>query len=207
MRAHQKRRAATRAGERRIRLLRIRALLAGGLVLGTGATSTLASWNDAEYANGTFTAARFGIEGSLDGTNYSKHASTGAAALSFSPAVTGLFPGSTSYAAFAVRATTGSVAGHVQVSAGTATGGLSDLRYGVRTVSSMGQCSAAGYAGGGAVIPDGSTLGTSAAGSQTLAADRTPVYYCFALSLPVGASNGMQGLAIAQTWQLVATSG
>lgn len=201
------RRAAPRAGGRRIRLLRIRALLAGGLVLGTGATSTLASWNDAEYANGTFTAARFGVEGSLDGTNYSKHTSSNAAALSFSPAVTGLFPGNTSYAAFAVRATSGSIAGHVQISAGTPTGALSDLRYGVRTVSGMGQCNAASYAGGGAVIPDGSTLGTSAAVSQTLAADRTPVYYCFAISLPVGASNGMQGQAIAQTWQLVATSG
>ncbi|GAB6858941.1 SipW-dependent-type signal peptide-containing protein [Microbacterium xylanilyticum] len=91
MRASGGRRAARPAGERSIRLLRIRALLAGGLVLGTGATSTLASWNDAEYANGTFTAARFGIEGSLDGTNYAKHTSTSAAALSFSPAVTGLF--------------------------------------------------------------------------------------------------------------------
>ena len=176
-------------------------------MLGTGATSTLASWNDAEYANGTFTAARFGIEGSLDGTNYAKHTSTSAAALSFSPAVTGLFPGGTSYAAFAVRATSGSIAGHVLVSAGTPSGGLSDLRYGVRTVSAMGQCSATGYAGGASVIPDGSTLGTSAVVSQTLAADRTPVYYCFAISLPVAASNGMQGLALSQTWQLVATSG
>lgn len=207
MRAHRTRRAALRAGERRIRLLRIRALLAGGLVLGTGATSTLASWNDAEYANGTFTAAKFGVEGSLDGSTYSKHTSSSAAALSFSPAVTGLFPGGTSYAAFAVRATSGSIAGHVQISAGTPTGALTDLRYGVRTAGAMGQCNATNYPSGAAVIPDGSTLGTSAAGSQALLADRTPVYYCFAISLPVGASNGMQGLAIAQTWQLVATSG
>ncbi|VXB90965.1 conserved hypothetical protein [Microbacterium sp. 8M] len=207
MRASGGRRVGRPVGERRIRLLRIRALLAGGLVLGTGPTSTLASWNDAEYANGTFTAARFGIEGSLDGTNYSEHTSTSAAALSFSPAVTGLFPGGTSYAAFAVRATSGSVAGRVLVSAGTPSGGLSDLRYGVRTVGAMGQCNAGSYASGASVIPDGSTLGTSAAVSQMLAADRTPVYYCFAISLPVGASNGMQGLAISQTWQLVATSG
>ncbi|MGN8026427.1 SipW-dependent-type signal peptide-containing protein [Microbacterium sp. 22242] len=206
MLTHKGRRTVSSAGERRIRLLRIRALLAGGLVLGTGATSTLASWNDAEYANSTFTAAQFGIEGSLDGTDYSKHASTNAAALSFNPAVRGLFPGNTSYAAFAVRATSGSIAGQVQLTAGTPAGALIDLRYGVRTVSAMTQCNATGYVNGRTVIPDGSTLGTSSSILQALAADRTPVYYCFAITLPVDASNSMQTTTATQTWQLVATS-
>ena len=208
MRAHRGRRAAPRADARRIRLLRIRALLAGGLVLGTGATSTLASWNDGEYATGSFTAARFGIEGKLPAeTDYGKHTGSNAAVLGFTPAVTGLLPGATAYAAFAVRATSGSIAGSVRLTAGTPTGALTDLRYGVRTVSTPAQCNASGYPGGTSVILDNSTLDTSAGVSQTLAADRTPVYYCFAISLPVGASNSMQSQSRAQSWQFVATSG
>ncbi len=208
MRAHRGRRAAPRAEVRRIRLLRIRALLVGGLVLGTGATSTLASWNDGEYATGSFTAARFGIEGKLPTeTDYGKHTGSNAAVLGFTPAVTGLYPGVTGYAAFSVRATSGSIAGSVRLTAGTPTGTLTELRYGVRTVGSASACNASGYSGGTSVIPDNSTLDTSAAVSQTLAADRTPVYYCFAISLPVGASNGMQSQSRAQSWQFVATSG
>ena len=201
------RRTAPRASGVRIRLLRIRALFAGGLVLGVGATSTLASWNDAEYARSTFTAGKFGIEGKLPiESSYIKHASTDAALLNFSPNVAGLFPGGTSYAAFAVRTTTGSMAGSVRLTAGIPSGALTELRYGVRTVSAMAQCNAAEYVNGGSVIPENSTLGTSAAASQQLAADGTPVYYCFALSLPFGASSGMQGMSMTQTWQFIATS-
>jgi len=35
---------------------RLRAVLAGGLVLGVGAALTLAAWNDAEFATGSFQA-------------------------------------------------------------------------------------------------------------------------------------------------------
>ena len=43
---------------------RVRAVLAGALVLGVGASVTLASWSDSEYAAGTFTASTFRLESS-----------------------------------------------------------------------------------------------------------------------------------------------
>jgi len=52
---------------------KVRAVLAGGLVLGVGAAVTLAAWNDSEFATGTFTAGTFNLEGSTDGTTFTDH--------------------------------------------------------------------------------------------------------------------------------------
>src|SRR5690606_31735774 len=57
---------------RRRRSRMIRALLAGGLVLGVGTAVTLAAWNDSEFASGTFRAGTFDLEGSTDGTTFSQ---------------------------------------------------------------------------------------------------------------------------------------
>ncbi|HEY4556978.1 MAG TPA: SipW-dependent-type signal peptide-containing protein [Enteractinococcus sp.] len=54
------------------RSTKIRAIVAGGLVLGFGAAGTIAAWNDSEEATGNFTAGQFGIEGSPDGTNFTE---------------------------------------------------------------------------------------------------------------------------------------
>ncbi|MDR2320511.1 MAG: SipW-dependent-type signal peptide-containing protein, partial [Microbacterium sp.] len=56
-----------RTRRRGLALRRIRAVLAGGLVLGVGATVTLASWNDGEYATGTSTAGTFDVVGGIIG--------------------------------------------------------------------------------------------------------------------------------------------
>lgn len=205
-----------RSGEARQRrrrtLLRIRAVLAGGLVLGIGAAVTLASWNDGENATAQFTAGRFGIEGSLTGnsTDYGKHGSGSPAALSFSAPSSGMYPGAVVYAAFAVRTTAGSSAGTVKLTAPSApTGTLTELTYGVRLVATVADCSSTGYAAavGAIVVNDGTSLATGAAGSQALGANGAGgLVYCFALALPVGASAGMQGQTLTQTWQFAATS-
>jgi len=207
------RRAVPRAGERRIRLLRIRALLAGGLVLGTGATATLASWNDGEYATATFTSGSFGIQGSLDGTTYAEHNPSASpnpspAATLFTPPITGMLPGAVSYAPFAVRTISGSLAGRVQLQVTAApTGNLTALRYGVKTVQNVASCTATGYASGSAVIADGTTLDTGSTNFQTLgASSSSPVTYCFAFTLPASADNTMQGQSLAQTWQFAAVT-
>lgn len=55
---------------------RSRAVLAGGVVLGLGATATLAAYSDSEWASGTFTAPAvaasdvLNLEGSRDGSSY-----------------------------------------------------------------------------------------------------------------------------------------
>ena len=193
----------------RIRSHRIRAVLAGGLVLGIGATATLAAWNDAEFGAATFTAGRFDLLGATDGVTYSSHATTGAAAaLNFQLPPTAMAPGTTTYALFSVKTASPSVAGVLQLTAGTpgGTGLASSLTYGVRTVSGT-TCSAATYAGGTAVVADGSALTTSGASTQAVAANgASTVNYCFAVTLPTTAPNTAQGLTMTQTWQIQGTS-
>lgn len=95
------------AGTTRRRFTKIRAILAGGLVLGVGAAITLAVWNDSEVATGDFAAGNFGIVGSTDGgVNFDEHPSEpSAATLNFDVSADTLAPGDTVYASFAVQLT------------------------------------------------------------------------------------------------------
>jgi predicted ribosomally synthesized peptide with SipW-like signal peptide len=199
---------------KRLRSRRIRALLAGGLVFGVGAAMTLAAWNDSEYATATFTAGKFDIVGSTDGSNFSNHnpsgsPSTSAATLSFSVPVAAMAPGNTTYALFSVKTTNPSVAGTVLLtSSSTAGTGLGTyLKYGVKTITGT-TCTAATYAAStSVVIADGTALTTGAAASQVVAANGgAQVNYCFAVTLPSATPNAAQGLTAIQTWQLQGTS-
>ena len=194
---------------RRIRSRRVRAVLAGGLVLGIGATATLAAWNDSEFGTATFTAGRFDIVGAADGATFASHATTGtAAALNFQLPPTALAPGTTTYALFSVRTANPSVAGVLQLTAGTpgGTGLAAYLTYGVRTIAGT-ACSASTYPAGTTVVADGSALTTSGATTQAVAANGgTQVNYCVAVTLPTTAPNAAQGLTMTQTWQIQGTS-
>ena len=61
---------ARRAGRtaRRARWKQARALLAGGLVLGIGASATVAAWTDTETGSGEFQAGAFLLEANIDGS-------------------------------------------------------------------------------------------------------------------------------------------
>ncbi|MCT1478159.1 SipW-dependent-type signal peptide-containing protein [Microbacterium sp. p3-SID336] len=194
---------------RRIRSRRVRAVLAGGLVLGIGATATLAAWNDSEFGTATFTAGRFDIVGAADGATFASHATTGAAAvLNFQLPPTAMAPGTTTYALFSVRTANPSVAGVLQLTAGTpgGTGLAAYLTYGVRTIAGTAR-SASTYPAGTAVVADGSALTTSGATTQAVAANGgTQVNYCVAVTLPTTAPNAAQGLTMTQTWQIQGTS-
>ena len=82
---------------------KIRAVLAGGLVLGIGAAVTLAAWNDSEFAKGTFTAGAFNLEGSTNGTTFGENPVTAPATLGFTADTANLSPGDQVEAPFAVR--------------------------------------------------------------------------------------------------------
>lgn len=189
---------------------RARALLASGLVLGVGATVTLAAWNDSEHTAATFTSGEFGIVGATDGVNFTEHpAADSAAALSFQAPPTAMAPGTTTYALFSVRTLNPSVAGTVELAAdGANAGGLGEyLTYGVRTVTGT-TCDASTFEGSSSVVvASGSALTAAATGPQSLTADAaSAVNYCFAVTLPMSAPNAAQGLTLTAGWEFVGTS-
>ncbi len=198
---------ATAPAAQRLRWRRARALLASGLVLGVGAAVTLAAWNDSEHSSATFTAGTFGIEGAVDGTSFSEHASQATSAAMTFPA-TPMAPGTTSFALFSVRTTSASIGGTAQLAAnpGNSTGLGSHLTYGVRAIAGT-TCDQSSFDAGAAVVPTGSPLTTSGAGTQVLQPRGAgTVHYCFRVTLPASAPNAAQGLALTARWEVVGTS-
>ncbi|WP_181036377.1 SipW-dependent-type signal peptide-containing protein [Arthrobacter sp. B1805] len=226
MGAHSVRRPAraTRAARPKS-LARIRAVLAGALVLGVGGSLTLASWTDTEYASGSFAASSFSIESttsspySADGPWTINETAPGAT-LSFN--ATGMYPGSTAYAPIALRTRTGSLAGTASLGPaavtnppGTAAPLLGDaLVY--RVVRSE-TCSAAVFASGAVFVVGSATAGRPLttgqnAGVVNSLAPATPTApgastrFCFEVSLPPGAANALQGKSASAIWQFSAVS-
>ncbi|GAA3876037.1 hypothetical protein GCM10022381_18390 [Leifsonia kafniensis] len=199
------------------RFTRLRAILAGALVLGVGASVTLASWNDSETAAATFTAGRFDVVGSIDGGAFGQHPSSSGAALNFAVPVTGLGPGMTSYALFSVKTANPSMAGTVTLAAAatnnTSGTGLGEyLTYGVKSIANgaAGGCTAAAFAAGATVVAPGSALTTGqAVGSSFLVTPNgaNQVNYCFAVTMPATVDNAAQGKTSAPIWTFTAVSG
>lgn len=191
-----------------LRSRRIRVLLAAGLVFGVGAAATVAAWNDSEYASSTFTAGRFDIVGSTDGSTFDSHPVGSPATLSFSTPFNAMVPGTTVYALFSVKTANPSVAGTLQLNvASTAGTGLAaSLRYGVRTIAGT-NCNSTSYAAGASVVPDDSTMSEGGASTQAVSADGgSAVNYCFAVTLPLTTDNTAQGLTAIQTWEILGTA-
>nr|WP_300150909.1 SipW-dependent-type signal peptide-containing protein [Propionicimonas sp.] len=84
---------------------KLAALLAGGLVASVGVISTLASWNDSEFAGATFTAGHFDLEGSTDGgLTYAQHPTVDEpGVLTFEAPAENLSPGDWAGGEFTVR--------------------------------------------------------------------------------------------------------
>ncbi|QOR70738.1 hypothetical protein IM660_19575 [Ruania alkalisoli] len=100
----------TEVHARSLRSRKIRAVLAGGVVLGVGAAVTLAAWNDSEFTTGLFGAGSFDLQGSATGDDldYTDHASAGGAAeLTFSAPFDNLAPDDVVYAPYWVRLAAG----------------------------------------------------------------------------------------------------
>ncbi len=195
---------------------KVLAILAGGLVLGIGTAVTLAAWNDSEFANGTFTAGSFNLEGSTTSatTGYAEHNvddGDTAATLSFQlPAVaSSMAPGDVVYAPFWVRldSTTTNDATLIPAGITAGTGGNeANLSYTVTAIAAGATCDAAAT---GTVVGSGATLSaltgaTSVALTKgTAGAAGTAVQLCFAVTAGSGLTEGASATA---TWEFTATS-
>jgi predicted ribosomally synthesized peptide with SipW-like signal peptide len=197
---------------RRRRSTRVRAVLAGGLVLGIGAAVTLAAWTDQEFATGTFTAGHLNLVGSTSGTGFTDHASADPgvpATLSFSTAFNNLSPSTTVAAPYVLHldaTTTTAATGTVLASTASGTA-ASHLTYGVIEVTSVAACTPA--ATGTERVPAGTALGSVAgATSFALAAGNgtlpgTDVFLCIKVTSD---ATLVQDSTATGTWQFRATS-
>lgn len=201
-------RRATRRPERgRQRFLRVRAILAGGLVLGVGCTLTLAAWNDSEFAAGTFTASSFQIESSVtSGGAWLAHPTSGsAAAIAFNSA--GMSPSTVNYAPVWVRTTPGSLSGTLTLQ-GASNGNAAlaaALAYRVVRYSS-GTCDSSQFTAGASYLVGSQAskapLTTSGAATAVAANSLTPTQMCFEVTMLASADNSLQGANVTATWEI-----
>ncbi|MBB1025591.1 MULTISPECIES: SipW-dependent-type signal peptide-containing protein [unclassified Dietzia] len=186
---------------------RVRALLAGGLVLGLGAAGTLAAWTDSEFARGVFTSGQFNIQGNeststppANGTWTDHYTAAGAAQLQFSTGFNSLSPGSTVYAPFSLRIdpTRASYGATVHIRSTASTGDTTNLMpklsWKARTGIAPATCAAGTFTGGTPLVPSPDGAGVpmnytapatppSFTLSNAGAPSTTPVSVCFAVTM------------------------
>ena len=210
-----------RHAERRRRrgAARWRAVLAGGLVLGAGATATLAAWTDTEVATGNFGSSVFDLQSQSAGSpTYADHPEAPGASLTFNAAA--MSPGVSHYAWLNVRTTPAStVAGDVGL-----TGLVVDteddllapaLEYrAVRTISPNPTiaCDVAAFAAPSIYIVGGTstwvplTDAPPAPVSNPIGPAGASIGFCFDVRVMVGAANTFQGQTASSTWTFTGTS-
>lgn len=195
---------------------RVRALLAGALVLGVGATMTLAAWTDQEYATATITAGTFGLESQTAATAWGNHSST-AASLSF-PDASGLYPGQTRSAWFQVRTVAGSIQGNVALtSVNNGAAGVPsanpnlalwstvDVRIG--TVATTEACTTGFSSTSTLYTAKMSAAIPSPQITMPLAANAAGIVtYCVQITLPANAPNNAQGGVVTPTWEFTGST-
>lgn len=206
-----------RARRKRRRPLRVRAVLAAGLVLGVGTAATLASWTDTENATGSFGASVFGTESqSGDSPAYASNTTSPGAALTFD--ATAMSPGNSYFAWLNVRTTTTSnVGGTVTLTSAAGSGSIaSALQYRavrITAPASTTTCNATTFTSDTSVFiaGDASTyLGLSALPAapvvSAIGAAGAALGYCFEVRMPAGTANSFQGATGSATWTFTADS-
>lgn|GEM_PF-3146928 len=187
-------------------------MLAGALVLGVGATLTVAAWTDQESAKATITAGTFGLSSATRDTPLGSHDGQNAAVLGLD--ATGLYPGAKKAGWIQIRSS-GSVAGSVTLSsvalsvpaAAEKDQKLRDsLTVRVTMVSQTSGCTTGTV--GGTELP----LLTVPTAAQLPPVPLAPngqndAIYCVVLTLASNAPSAAQGGAIAPVWTFTGTAG
>ena len=198
---------------------KVRAVLAGALVLGVGSSMTLASWTDQEYATGSFSASRFNTESTIDNSTWADNTSAPGPSITFTGS--GMSPDTHRYGYVLVRGKANSVAGTLTFAAPTVNNGTdtapllgSALQYRAVAITAAGCTSTSFTSGSPTWIVGGpstysplATAGpTTVALTAATASPSAPAGYCFDVYLPAGADTGLQGKSTAVTWHITATS-
>lgn len=211
-RAMRRGRHAERRARRPNAFARVRAVLAGAIVLGVGATVTIAAWTDQEHAQSEISAGTFSIESSVDGVQWRDHSAADPAVLPLD--ATGLYPGQSRAAWISIRSAAGSVPGTValdDVSLASAPDpdvnpnrALAEaLTVRIATVTGPGSCQA--------TLTDGELLtGIDTLPSTTVEAalpsSASVATFCVIVTLPSESPNAAQGGQVKPTWEFVGST-
>lgn len=188
------------------------AILAGGAVLGLGATATLAAWTDTEWVFGGNGAdagvgtSSFEVEQNVsapfsdflsDGTTtaWNQNETNPGNELTFGLSALSLTPGDSLYAPVALRTIAGAIAGDVTLQPAVAASGVSStdpaqalwdaLTVRVWASTTAQTCDATIVASGATLIVDGALASAGGQSAEVLMADRgNTQYYCFEVTLP-----------------------
>jgi predicted ribosomally synthesized peptide with SipW-like signal peptide len=203
---------AHRLTVRRSRLTRVRAVLAGGLVLGIGAAATLAAWTNAENATGTFGASTFATQSSTVAGVYANNPTAPGAGLVFN--ATAMSPTVSHYAWLNVRTTAATnVAGTVTLTSSTPAGTLAPvLEYRAVQTGAAVACNATAFTGSptwitgptGAYLPAANVAAVPVASALAAAGGETRV--CFDVRVTSTAATSYQGATATVTWLFTASS-
>ncbi|WP_052961451.1 MULTISPECIES: SipW-dependent-type signal peptide-containing protein [unclassified Leucobacter] len=214
-RSRRARRLDLVARRRGLTFRRARALLAGALVLGIGATATLAAWTDQENAKATLTAGTFALESLVSGGSWTDTTAPAAAAV-LPLAATGMMPGTSKAAWIQIRTKAGSGAGTVNLTGVTLATTPADptvdpnksfgdaLTVRIGTVATTGDCVPSWT--GGSLVTKVSTLPTGLTPATVGANSALVAIYCVVVTLPTNAANTAQGGSVTPTWAFTGTS-
>lgn len=185
-----------------VRKNKVKAILAGGLVLGVGAMVTLAAWNDSEFAQGDFAAGTFNLQGSVDGEDFADHDNPAEPAiLNFIVPADNLAPGDIVTAPFALRlseeTTNDSV---VTVSMADFTNNAAGLTYTLVQTTTFGNCSAPD---GDVLVSAGTALDTVPGTPTFLLGMEDQVNLCFIVTADEDLTQGQTATAV---WEFNAES-
>ncbi|MBB1012836.1 putative ribosomally synthesized peptide with SipW-like signal peptide [Dietzia kunjamensis] len=202
-----------------------KALLAGGVVLGLGATMTLAAWTDDVWVNSTFSSGNFNVQAAVDsaGTSWLEHNVTPGGALTFTVAATAaaMTPTDSVYAPinFRVDPSANSYDAEIRLSSAplsaavssTANNALfSNLTVAIYKLAPA-SCTATGTGEATPVVTGGlnTTYNTTPffTLSKTASPDTTPQALCFKITLNASAPAAVRGGTTGQlVWKFDAKS-
>ena len=204
---------AHRLAPKRSRMTRVRAILAGGLVLGIGAAATLAAWTNNENATGTFGASTFNTQSSSSAGVWASNTTAPGVALVFN--ATAMSPTVSHFATLNVRTTAATnVAGNVTLTSCTPAGALAPvLEYRAVQVSAAATCTSTTFSSGSPLYVAGSsstyiavTTVPAVPVQAPIAAAGGEIRYCFDVRVQSTAASSYQGNTATVTWLFTATS-
>lgn len=186
---------------------KVAALLAGGLVLGIGAATTLAAWSDSQHATATFTAGVFSLVSSADGSTWVDHPQGDPAVLAMG--TDGMSPGISGFGYLDVKTSSAATLGGTVLLEAATRGTPSDdamvdaLELRAKVIAAGLTCNATALAGA-TFAPVGIAPGIP---TQTIQpAGNSTVRYCLEIRMIGNAPNAAQGKIANLSWKVLGTS-